>query len=275
MILAFGFFSWWPILNSLILSFQQTNLVDPAVWVGLSNFAAVFADPLVAKAAMNTLWFTVLSVAVGFPLPILLAVAIGELRRTRSIASGFAYLPVIIPPVVSVLIFKQFYDPSSTGLLNTLLAGVGLGPVPWLQTAATVMPSIVIQATWAGFGAATIIYIAALAAVSPELYEAAELDGASIRSRVWHVTLPQMRSVMLIMLLLQIIGAFQVFTEPFVMTRGGPENNTLTILMLIYNYTFISGDYGRAAALSLILAAILALVSLLYLRATRGWSQGK
>ena len=80
---------------------------------------------------------------------------------------------------------------------------------------------------------------------------------------------------MLIMLLLQIIGAFQVFTEPFVMTRGGPENNTLTILMLIYNYTFISGDYGRAAALSLILAAILALVSLLYLRATRGWSQGK
>jgi multiple sugar transport system permease protein len=273
LLFCFGYFAWWPIVRSLVLSFQQTNLVTPATWVGLENFHRVLADPLLLTATLNTLWFTVLAVIIGFPVPVLLATAIAEMRRWRQVASVLAYIPTIIPPVVAVLLWKMFYDPSENGLFNAVLHSVGAGPFGWLQNPLSAMPSIVVQATWAGFGQTTIIYLAALMSISPELYEAAEVDGAGILRRAWHVTLPQLRGVILLMLLLQLIGTLQVFTEPFVMTAGGPENRTTTLLMLIYRYAFVSGDYGRATALSLLLAVALCLVSAVYLWATRKWSR--
>ncbi len=273
LLVIFALFSWWPISRSLVLSFQHTNLVTPATWVGFDNFARVFADPLLPTAAWNTLWFTILAVLIGFPVPILLAVFIGELRRTRGLASVLVYIPVIIPPVVAVLLWKQIFDPSPNGLLNTVLGWVGIGPLPWLQSAAMAMPSIVVQATWAGFGTTTIIYLAALMSAPPELYEAAELDGAGIAKRAWHITLPHLRTVILLMLILQVIGTFQVFTEPFVMTGGGPNNSTLTVLMLIFRYAFVIGDYGKATALSLLLALLLSVLSAVYLWATRKWNR--
>ena len=274
LLITFGYFSWWPIGRSVVLSFQKTNLRTITEWVGLANFERVFADPLLGTAVWNTTWFTLLAVLVGFPVPLLLAVFIGELRsRARAAASALAYLPVIIPPVVAVLLWKLMYSPSPEGLLNTLLGWVGAGPLPWLNDGDLAMPSIVVQATWAGFGASTIIYLAALRSIRPDLYEAAEMDGAGVLRRTWHVTLPQMRGIMLIMLLLQLIGTFQIFAEPYIMTGGGPVNRTTTILMLIYKYAFVSADYGKATALSLLLAAGLGLLSALYLWLTRKWSK--
>jgi multiple sugar transport system permease protein len=152
---------------------------------------------------------------------------------------------------------------------------VGLGPLPWLQSAATAMPSIVIEATWAAAGATVIIYLAALLTVPPELYDAAEVDGASIWQKIRHVTLPSLRGIIFITLILQLIATAQLFTEPLLFTGGGPANSTLTVLLLIYRYAFqnsLGGDYGMAAALSLMLAAFLALFTAVYYRATRGWS---
>ncbi|MEV6966990.1 sugar ABC transporter permease [Hamadaea sp. NPDC051192] len=271
MLLSFGLFSWWPILRSLPLSVQRTNFLTTQ-WVGLENFTRVLNDPLLITASLNTLWFAVLALVIGFPVPILFAVVIAELRRTRGLASVLVYLPVIFPPVVAVLLWKAFFDPSPTGVLNTALGWFGLGPLAWLNDGDLAMPSIVLQATWASFGTATIIYLATLMGVQTELYDAAETDGASALRRFWHVTLPQMRGVLLVMLLLQLIGTFQVFTEPYIMTNGGPENHTVTILMLIYRYAFVSGDYGRATALSLLLAAALTVLSWVYLRVTQRWS---
>ncbi|GAA5059230.1 sugar ABC transporter permease [Thermocatellispora tengchongensis] len=268
---CFGYFAWWPIGRSVVLALQQTNLVDPARWVGLRNFEVLFADPLLPTAVLNTLWYTVLSLLIGLPAPLVLAVLISELRRFGAPARVLVYLPVIVPPVVSVLLWKIFYDPDS-GLINAVLGLVGLGPYPWLQSPAWAMPSLVVEATWAGAGGAVLIYLAALVAVPRELYEAAETDGASIARRVWHVMLPQLRGVILVLLLLQIIGCLQVFTEPYVMTDGGPENATVTVLLMIYRYAFLFGDYGTATALSVLLAVALAVVSALYLRLTRGWS---
>ncbi|WP_154793961.1 carbohydrate ABC transporter permease [Occultella kanbiaonis] len=271
LLLSFAYFSWWPILRSLVLSLQQTNFIVTE-WVGLANFERVLADPLLMTAVWNTTYFTLLAVAIGFPVPILLAVLIAEMRRTRGFASVLAYLPVIIPPVVSVLLWKTFYRPDEAGLFNTILGWFGLGPLPWLNDPDLVIPAIVVQATWASFGTAVIIYLATLMTIRTELYEAAEIDGASILRRFWHVTLPQMRGILLIMLLLQLIGTFQVFTEPYIMTGGGPENRSMTLLLLIYRYAFVSGDYGRATALSLLLALALSLLSAIYLWATRRWS---
>jgi multiple sugar transport system permease protein len=272
MVLVFALFSWWPILRSVVMSLQQTNFIVTE-WVGLENFARVLADPLLGRAAWNTVQFTLWSVAVGFPTPILLAVFIAELRRSRGFASVLAYLPVIVPPVVAVLLWKNFYQPGDSGLFNTVLGWVGAGPLAWLNDGDLAIPAIIVEATWAGFGTATVIYLATLMTIRTELYEAAEIDGASIRRRFWHITLPQMRGTLLIMFLLQIIGVFQLFTEPYIMTGGGPENRTVTVMMLIYRYAFVSGDYGRATALSLSLAAALAVLSAVYLWATRRWSQ--
>ncbi|MFI6587881.1 carbohydrate ABC transporter permease [Embleya sp. NPDC050493] len=269
-VLVFGLFSWWPIIRSLVLSFQQTNLVEPATWVGLQNYRTLLDDPLLGTAVWNTVVFTGLALLIGFPLPLFLAVLMSELRRGGGLMRVLVYLPVVVPPVVAVLMWKWFYDPD-TGLFNEVLGKVGLGPYPWLQSADTAMTSLVVEATWAGAGGAVLIYLAALASVPTELYEAAELDGASVRRRLWHVTLPHMRSILLIMMLLQVINTFQVFTEPFVLTDGGPEDSTVTVLLLIYRYAFVGGDYGSAAALSVSLAAVLAVLSAIYLRLTRTW----
>ncbi len=142
-------------------------------------------------------------------------------------------------------------------------------PFLWLNSPEWAMPIIALYATWAGAGSTVIIYLAGIAGVRAELYEAAELDGASIWQRVWHVTLPQMRGIILVIVLLQLIGAMQLFTEPFVFTGGGPNNATVTVLMLIYRYAFEQSDYGSATALSVLLALLLAVVSAVYALVTR------
>ncbi|MER7471369.1 sugar ABC transporter permease [Micromonospora sp. NPDC000018] len=273
MLVVFGYFSWLPIVQSAILSMQQTNLVDSAQWVGWQNFRNLFDDPLLWTALRNTGLFVCLALVFGFPAPLFLAVVMSTLRRFGGLFRVLVYLPVAVPPVVAVLLWKWFYDPDH-GLFNQILGLVGLGPYPWLQSTRWAMPSLVLEATWAALGGTVLIYLAALASVPRELYEAAETDGASIWRRVWHITLPQLRGVLLLMLLLQVIGTFQVFTEPFVLTDGGPEDATVTVLLLIYRYAFIYGDYGLAAALSVLLALVLGLLSAIYLRATRRWSDG-
>ena len=274
-LLIFGAFSWYPIAQTVIMSLQSTNLVDAPTWVGLDNFRTVLEDPLLPTAIKNTAYFALLALIFGYPVPLVAAVLMSELRRFRGVYATLAYLPVVIPPVVAVLLWKTFYDGSSSGVFNTILGGVGLGPYPWLQSASTAMPSLVLEATWANAGATVIIYLAALTSVNSELYEAASVDGASVWRKVWHITLPQLRGVLLVTMILQIIGTAQVFLEPYLFTSGGPNNSTLTVLLLIYNYAFansLGGDYGAAAALSLMLAAFLALFSLVYLRLTRSWS---
>jgi multiple sugar transport system permease protein len=271
-IVMFAVFSWWPIVRSVAMSVQKTNFIVTE-WVGWSNFERVLADPMLGKAVWNTVQFTAWSVVIGFPVPVLVAVVIAELRRARGFASALAYLPVIVPPVVAVLLWRALYDPSPQGALNSVMGWLGIPPAAWLNNADIAIPAIVVEMTWASFGSATIIYLATLMTIRTELYEAAELDGASILGRVWHVTLPQMRGILLIMFLLQILSVFQLFTEPWVMTGGGPANGTLTVMILIYRYAFVAGDYGRATALSLLLAVALGILSAVYLAATRRWSR--
>lgn len=271
-ILVYLYFSWGPIVSSFVMSVQKVTPGSAAEWVGLENFAYVLSDPNLPQAALNTVYYTLLAIVFGFPVPLALAVLIAELRGHRWYFSALAYLPVMVPPVVAILLWKFFYDPSSDGVFNTILGAIGIGPVPWLTSPAFAMPSIVLETTWAGAGTAVIIYIAALTGIPSELYEAAELDGAGIWRRVWHVALPQMRGIIGTMLLLQVIGTMQIFTEPFLFTGGGPLGSTKTLLMTIYDYAFVRVDYGAATALSVLLAVVLAAVAFAYTRLTRRWS---
>jgi multiple sugar transport system permease protein len=235
----------------------------------------VWNDPLFPTAVKNTLYFAGLALVIGYPIPLAAAVIMSELRRSRGLFSVLAYLPVVIPPVVAVLLWKTFYDAGPTGVFNTVLGWVGLGPYPWLQSPHWAMPSLVLESTWANAGGTVIIYLAALRGVNRDLYEAAALDGAGVWRKVRHVTVPQLRGVLLVTMILQIIGTAQVFLEPYLFTSGGPNNSTVTVLLLIYDYAFgnsLGGDYGAATALSLMLAAVLAIFSAGYLRLTRSWS---
>ena len=275
MLFVFVIFSWSPIIQSVVMSLQKTNLLTPAVFVGFDNFANVLADPLLGRAVLNTVYFAVLALMFGFPLPILLAVLMSEVKRGKGLYSALAYLPVVIPPVVAVLLWRFFYDASPNGVFNTILGWVGIPPQTWLQSAETAMPSLVIEATWAAAGGSIIIYLAAILSVPPELYDAAEVDGANVWRKVWHVTLPQLRGVLFIMLILQVIGTAQVFLEPYLFTGGGPNNSTITALLLIYKYAFqnsLGGNYGEATALSVMLAVVLGILSFVYFRVTNRWS---
>jgi multiple sugar transport system permease protein len=276
MLVIFGLFSWYPIVRLVITSLQETNLVDAPTWVGLRNFQDVIEDPLFRTAVRNTAYFALLALVFGYPIPLVAAVLVSEARRLRGLYAVLAYLPVVLPPVVGVLLWKYvFYEPSSTGLFNTLLGWVGLGPYGWLQSPGTAMPALVVESTWANAGATMIIYLAALTAVDRELYEAASVDGAGVFRKVWNVTLPQLRGVLLVTFMLQIIGTAQVFLEPFLFTSGGPANSTITVLLLVYQYAFgnsLGVGFGQAAALSLMLAVFLAVFAVVFMRLTRSWS---
>jgi multiple sugar transport system permease protein len=275
LLVIFGLFSWFPIIRAFVMSLQETNLVSIPTFVGLENFARVLADPVFGIAVRNTAYFALLAMVIGFPIPIVLAVIMSETRRGKGLMSALAYLPVVVPPVVSVLLWRFFFDASPTGVFNTILGWIGLGPLPWLQNAASAMPSIVMEATWAAAGGTVIIYLAALLSVPPELYDAAEVDGASIWQKIRNVTLPQLRGVLFVTLILQLIATAQVFTEPFLFTGGGPANSTTTVLLLIYHYAFqnsLGGEYGMAAALSIMLAAFLGVFTGGYFWLTRSWS---
>ncbi len=272
-LLIFSFFSWYPIIRGLILSFQKVNLIDPPVWNGIQNFRLLFLDPSLAVAWKNAAYYTFLGLLIGYFVPLILAVLINDVQHGKSFFRLAFYLPVILPPMATLILWKMGLYNSDWGLLNMGLKSLGLERILWLDSKQWAMPSLVIFSTWANAGGTVLIYLAALQGVPAHLYDAAEIDGANLWQRFLNITLPQIRGVMLIMFVLQIIGTMQVFTEPFVMTGGGPANATLTIIMLIYRQAFSYGNYGVASALGFLLFVVLVLFSGLYLWLTRKFAQ--
>jgi multiple sugar transport system permease protein len=267
-LVCFALFSWYPIVREIILSFQKTNFVGQTSWVGLRNFHRVIADPAFGAAWKNTAVFTLLALLCGYAVPFVTALVLNELRHARAYLRFVVYLPVMLPPAVSVLLFKWFYNPGP-GLFNEILRFVHLPTLAWLDSGRTALLSLVIVATWTNMGSGTLIYLAALQTVPAELYEAAELDGAGIVRRIRHITIPQTRLILLVMLLLQVIATMQVFIEPYLLTGGGPDNATVSVVYLMYQYAFNFNNYGGGGALGFMLMLVLIVFSAVYLRLSR------
>ncbi|MFC4584876.1 carbohydrate ABC transporter permease [Sphaerisporangium corydalis] len=267
-LICFAFFSWYPMVREFLLSFQKTNFVGPPEYVGLDNFQTVIEDSAFAPAWINTAMFSGLALIVGYAVPFVAAIVLNELRHARAYLRFVVYLPVMLPPAVAVLLFKWFYDPGA-GLFNQILGLAHLPALSWLDSTSTALISLVIVSTWMNLGTGTLIYLAALQSIPSELYEAAELDGAGLFKRVWHVTIPQTKLILLVMLLLQIVATMQVFIEPYLLTGGGPENATVTVAYLMYQYAFSFGNFGGGGALGLMLMLVLMVFSAVYLRVSR------
>ena len=262
-LLLFALVTWYPILNTIIYSFQKVNLAAPPTWVGFNNYTRMFGDPLFVTAWVNALSFALLSILMGFMVPVVLALMINELRRLAGIFQTIVYLPTLIPVAVALLVWRQLYAPEG-GILNSLLGLVGVPPQLWLQSTALVKPAMVIIMTWLGAGATVLIYISALKEIPLDIYEAAELDGFTPLQRIRHIALPLISSRMQIMLVFQVILVAQVFTEPFILTSGGPANSSLTPVLQIYRTAFDRNDIGLASAWSVSMLVVLGIFSMFY-----------
>jgi len=265
---AFAFyaiFQWAPIIYNFFLAFQNFIPGLPAEWVGLANFRRVLGDSLLPVAVKNTLTFTGLALLIGFIVPLVTGITITELRKGRSFFRLAIYMPNIIPAIALYVMWLYLFNPA-VGLLNQILNFFGLPGSEWLLSPKTALVSLVMMSTWANFGTTAVLYMASLSAISEELYEAAEIDGAGVWKRIRHITLPALRPTILILLLMQLIFTMQVMQEPMVMTGGGPNNATMTVMYMIYNYAFVYAEFGKAGALGILLFVFLLLLSLVYVK---------
>jgi multiple sugar transport system permease protein len=276
-VLCFTFFSWYPIVREVIMSFQKA-VYGGYTWAGWSNYIRIVRDPTFWQAWRNTAEFTLLALVIGYAVPFVVAIVLNELRHARGYLRALVYLPVMLPPASALLLFANFYNPQY-GLFDDILRFLHLPTSQWVLAPgtgfiSTAMVSVVIASTWMNMGAATLIYLAALQNIPGELYEAAELDGAGLLSRIRHVTIPQSRLILVMLLMLQVVATMQMFVESFVLTSGGGGvgDNSLSVVMLIYQYAFaMSGasNYNSASALGVILMLVLAVFSGGFLWATR------
>jgi len=267
-ILLFIFFIWGPLLSNISLSFFESIGYDRGAFTGFENYREDFADPVFSKAFFNTLKYTFWSLLLGFGIPIILALLLSELVHAKGFFRSAIYFPNIIPGLATILLWTFLFDPSQGGVLNAILDIFNLGPFPWLNDPDLAIPLIVLTMTWKGAGATTLIYLASLQNVSDVYYEAARIDGASLWQRIRHVTLPHLIPTVKTLFILQIIMVFQVFYEPLVMTDGGPNNASISLLQLIYRYAFQQGNAAKAAALGVLVALMLFALTFAYLKIT-------
>ena len=277
-VLCFSFFSWYPIVREFIMSFQKPIYGGGYAFAGWSNYIRIFHDPTFWQAWRNTLEFTILALVLGFALPFVVAIVLNELRHARGYLRALVYLPVMLTPAAALLLFAYFYNPQY-GLFDDILHFLHLPTSQWVFQPGTgffsiAMVSVVIASTWMNMGSATLIYLAALQNIPGELYEAAELEGAGILRRIRHVTIPQTRLILTLLLMLQVVATMQMFIESFVLTNGGGGvgDNAQSVVMLIYQYAFaMSGasNYNSASALGVVLMLVLAVFSGGFLWVTR------
>lgn len=259
------FFVWEPLLESVRMSLYKTENIELVEFVGLKNFISVMGKSNFLQAVTNTFAYTFWSLLIGFALPILLAMLIGETVRGKGFFRTAAYLPNMLPGLAVIILWSAFFSGEKSGVLNILLSKLGVARQSYLTRANLVVPIIISVATWKGAGATALIYMAGMAGVNPELYEAAAIDGASVWQRVVHILLPSIKKLAGTLLILQIISVFQIMYEPMVLTKGGPDNASLSLMQLMWQYAFGgSMDYGKASAVAVIVTLILLGMTLIY-----------
>ncbi|MCR8642539.1 sugar ABC transporter permease [Paenibacillus sp. N1-5-1-14] len=265
-VIIFSLFLWMPIIKGIIFSFQQIDFVNPNTFVGLDNYREILALSQFKTAIINTLSYMALCLVIGFWVPALTAICVSELRKFQGIARVIGYLPSIIPSIVLYGMWTWFYDP--IGPINSALMSLHLDKISFFSNHMA-MISIVIMETWQQFGAAVLIYLAGIMSIPKDLYEAAEIDGASVLQRIRHITLPGIKKLLALMLILQLINTSQGFQAQMAMTDGGPNNATLTYMLMATRQAFVNMDFGKASAMGVMMFIALLGLSFLYQKLQR------
>lgn len=255
---------WQPMFSGIVLSFFKTRGYDAVKFVGINNYIDVLTDSTFIKVLLNSVSYTLWSLAIGFAVPIVISILINEIVHWKSFFKFSVYFPSMVPGIATALLWLIMFDPGKGGLLNEIFMKFGLSQSNWLENPHMTIPLIVLTMTWRGFGATTIIYLASLQGVNTELYESATIDGAGVWERIINITLPQISGIIKLMLIMQIIGVFQVMGEPLAMTDGGPNNASNTLMLQSYFYAFRYFRADRSMAVSVITFIILMIFTLIY-----------
>ena len=263
-LILFAFFVWGPLLETVRMSFDETKGVNLGKYVGLANYRKLLVQPAYRIAWVNTVKYTVCSLLVGLCVPVIIAALITEVSHFRGFFRVAAYYPNVIPSIAAVMIFTFFFGTGSSGVLNILLAKIGVGPVNFLTNEKWVILWIVVAMTWKAAGSTALVYMSSISGISPELYEAATIDGASPVRRFFSITMPTILKTGKTMLILQILAVFQILYEPMLMTNGGPNNASISIMEMVYNLAFNQMKFSQAAALSVEVCIILILLTVIY-----------
>ena len=261
--IVFCVFTVYPVISAFFTSFEKYKPLG-STFVGLENYKTTFSCSLFYKSIWNTLVYTVFTVPLSLCISFIVAILILPFKKkVQSLFKSMYYLPAVASGVALSVVWLWIYDPLPTGLLNSLLANFGISNVNWLGSSDTAMFSLILMALLAGHGTQIIIYLAALLGVPSSLFEAADLDGATFLQKVWFIVLPLVKPTTLFLLVTGVIGSFQVFMNAYMMTGGGPDNATTMVGLMIFNNAFKYSDYGLACAQALILAVVIAAISLL------------
>lgn len=259
-VIYFCVFMLYPIFRTIYLSFVRFNLQGDT-FVGFQNYKVVLSDPIFWKSLWVTFIYTLGVVPVGLAISLFLSVLIFQLTpRMQTFFKAAFYLPGVVSAVVVSLIWVWMFDPIH-GLLNYFLSWFNIGPIPWLGQEHTALLSLMFMAVAGGGGSSIILILAAMGGIPTTLYEAAKLDGAGAWTEFWTITVPLLKPTILYLLVMGTIGSFQVFTNIYMMTSGGPNYSTSTIVYRIYQTAFAFLKLGRASAMALVLAVIIVVIS--------------
>jgi len=267
----FGFvvFQLGAVVASLVLSFLKADFLSDWQFVGLRNYQTLVADPLFWKALGNTAYYALGRMPLVLVIGLSIAMLLNVERRGISVFRTLFYLPSVTSGVAAALLWIWVLQPD-VGLINSALKLIGIAGPRWLMSEQTAMPSLILISLW-GVGSTMVIFLASLKGIPTTLYEAAALDGAGSFSRFWYVTLPMLTPSLLYNFVVGIIASFQVFLNSYVITGGGPNNATLTLVLYLYQKGFQEFAMGYASAIGWVLFVIILLFTLLVFRSSSLW----
>ena len=266
MIIILYLFVWRPTVLGAVWSFFRMKAYTVLDFCGIENYVKVLTHTQFVPMLINTVKYVFWSFVIGFLPPLFIAIMINEMVHFKNAFRVIIYIPAVIPGIAAMLMWYFIYYPDKTGLLNMVLAKFGMQPHRWLNDPNFTIIGIIIYTTWKGFAGTMLLYYAALQGVSTELYEAALIDGAGPFKRLWNVTRPAIEGLLLLNVVRQIIGVFQIMQEPLAMTGGGPDGASTSLSYQLYQYGFNSGGKGtgQAMALGMIIFLILIVFTIFY-----------
>jgi multiple sugar transport system permease protein len=255
-------FVMFPVLFCFFLTFHKWNIISPMHFIGVDNYSRLFHDRLFWKAIGNTLKFLLLHIPLQLIVSLFLAQLLNQKIRAISFFRASFFLPVIVSGVVVTILWQQLFGFDS-GIFNRMLSGIGLPKIGWLVSPNVAIYSIAVMATWKNVGLYVILFLVGLQTVPPQYYEAAKLEGATRWQQFYHITLPMINPTIFLVVVLSTIGGFSLFIEPYIMTGGGPLNQTLSAVLYIYKQAFQYYNMGYSATLGFFYAIMIMTVVVL------------
>jgi len=266
-----GFFvlTLGPFIAAFVISLHSWDMLTPMKFIGLNNYQTLLKDPLFWKSLRITLIFALVGLPLQLALALLLAVLVNGKNRINLAYRAIFFLPSVSSGVATAILWRWMLNPEF-GLINVGIRAVGVPPPPWLSSQGWALPAVIFMSLW-GVGSTMLIYLAGLQSIPDQLYESAAIDGANLWAKFRYITLPMMSSTIFFTFIIGVINTFQIFTQVYVLTNGGPNNATLFYVLYMYQRSFQAFKMGYASALAWVLFLLVLVITLIQFKLAGRW----